>query len=432
MKEKVMTSALSYTQKIKRGFIQLRNTNVDVGRLTEQSVKVIDILDYISEKTNFTLQIDSQVRAEANGRVKNGSIPQRGRYSLEQLLDMVLPAKGLDYYLDGTSLHIIRLHADKSPKLELYDVSDLTAMGIEHHFEFFAMGDIWQDLQVNSRDQVFGLNFEEIVTNNHDLYYTETGIARLIKENVFRDSWQDFPRTMITSSSGKLFISHFPYVHQAISDFLQRLRDLAQKQIKLDTTFIICKSSFFKQMELEFSTIYNDEGGVRTMALWTALSREQEEKLFNGVQKAKDAFSISQRSLELHHLESRYVARVTQTHFLSGYDALSQQDQVGRMYEGVVSKVRPQLNPEQETITLDLDIDIAMINKPITSVPIADGEIVIPTQLTQHLSTQLAVPESQGVLLAGFANPYEEEGDRSFSSARKKDQLLFYFRVGVE
>ena len=305
-------------------------------------------------------------------------------------------------------------------------------MGIEHQFEFFAMGDIWQDLQVTSEHPVFGLNFEEIVANNQDLYYSETGIARLIKENVFKDSWQDFPRTMITSSSGKLFISHFPYVHQAIAQFLQRLRHLAQKRIHLATTFIICKSSFFKQMELEFQPIYNEESGGRTMVLWTSLTQEQEQKLFSTVHKSRDAFSMRQRSLCLHHLESRHIARVTQTHFLSGYDARCRQDQVSRMYEGVVSKIRPQLNPEQGTITLDLDIDIAMINKPITSVPIADSEIAIPTQLTQHLRTQLAIPEAQGVLLAGFANPYEEEGDRSFSPARKKDQLLFYFRIDVE
>ena len=104
MEEKVMSSALSYTQKIKRGFIKLRNTEVDVGRLTQPSVRVIDILDYISQQTNFALQIGPQIRAEVEAKVNNGSIPQQGRYSLEGLLNMLLPAKGLDYYLDGTAL----------------------------------------------------------------------------------------------------------------------------------------------------------------------------------------------------------------------------------------------------------------------------------------------------------------------------------------
>jgi hypothetical protein len=381
--------------------------------------RIIEIINYISDRLSLPLHIAPDI-AEKIEHPIDRFIPETGTYSLEEILNRVLHSNQMDYHLAEGSLEIIGVYDERNPKLELYDVSDLIGIAADRQFDFSTEENFCEN--DDTQYQVFGLNFEEMLS--HDLYYTESSIARLIEENIYQG--YNSPHAIITSSPGKLFISNTPSVHQEIQQFLDTLRQRAQMQLVLETTLIVCKNSVFKQLPIEFSTIYNEKGNSRTIAFLSPLSPEQEQCLFSLMKESKDAFCIPQKPLYLHHLESRYILHASRTHFLAGYDSASGQNRIGRMYEGVIARVMPYLSKDKAT--LDLEVSVAMVSKPVASIPVPEGEVAIPSQLTQHLDTQLSLSDSTGVLLAGFANPYEDEGKKSFLPQRKKDQLMFYFK----
>lgn len=325
------------------------------------------------------------------------------------------------------NLHLLREEAAKyNLHLEVYDVSDLITMAAEDRFEYCADEMDW--LQEDNH-QIFGINFQEILRNAPELYYTESSLARLISEKVLKNTSYDAPRALMSLSRGKLFICHVPPVHQEIRKFLDSLRQLAQIPIHIDLQYIICKNNFFRQVEMAFTPLYlqNDHGA--SLMLYSHLSLDQEQQLFAAIAKSKDAAVCFKKSFVARHMETRYVSHAYRTHFVAGYDYLKKTDRIGRMYEGTISKIRPQLHPEEQEISLELTLDVAVLTKPLQALPVAEGEIALPTQLTQHIQTQLTIPYKKSLLLAGCANPYEDEGEKSFAPSRKKEHLLLYWNV---
>lgn len=304
---------------------------------------------------------------------------------------------------------------------EEYEVSDLVIPAPEG-----------THVPVESQDdrqyKIFGINFADIL-DNHESYYTETILAQLIREKVLQNRMEDFALGLISTRPGKLYIPHHPQVHKEIRQFLDTLRTLARIQIALDIRFITCKNNFFKQVDLEFTPIY--ASGLSAILLYSQLSREEERELSTAIAESNDASICFQQPLTLHHMESRCISHACRTDFLAGRDR-EQNDIIGRMYEGVIARLRPQLQSGQREISLDLEIDVAMLIKPLPTLPVAEGEIALPTQLTQHVKTSIPFSCDRVLLLAGFANPYENEGERSFAPARKKEHLLIYCKVELK
>ena len=426
-------STMLQTRKLTNHLAKLRNVFIDIKNIAKDiGGSGLQVLEYLSNQMQVKLVIEDEVRQNTRGSLDQGiPLPSQGSLSLEDIFHLVLTSNGLSYRLDNRVLHIFLREetAKNNLQVEIYDVSDLITTAAEEQFDYVSEEN---NLAEDDEYQVFGLNFKEIVDNAPELYYTESILAQLISEKVLKNRWQNFPMALVSSSYGKLFLSHLPAVHQEIHQFLDNLRQLSQLKLQLTAQFVVCKTNFFKQVELEFLPIYTNGDKGTSMLLCAQLNQEQEDKLFAAVRTSKDAAVCFHKSLNMHHLETRHISHAYRTRFVSGYNEELRCDRLGRMYEGAIVKLRPQVFTEAQELALDLDIDIATIVKPLPTLPIAMGEIAFPSQLTQHNQATIRFPYTHGLLLAGLANPYEEEGEKSFAASRKKEHLMLYWKGQVK
>lgn len=82
-------------------------------------------------------------------------------------------------------------------QVEEYEVSDLVTMASENQFGYFA------EETREEKCRVFGVNFEDIIDNTSEPYYTESILAHLIQEKALKDRWQDFTPALVSSRPGK-------------------------------------------------------------------------------------------------------------------------------------------------------------------------------------------------------------------------------------
>lgn len=423
-----MNTSLKHTQKFETAPARLRNLSLEIREIKQKiGSNIDDLLDYICRYLGVILEVRPEVRTILQYPLHK-FLPAHGKFSLEKILNFVLANNNLDYHLNHHLLRIFPGAARNELKVTSYDVRDLVAMGIESQIEYLGEE---MFLGGDESHKIFGINFAEFMNNAPDMYYTESTLAQLISEKVLKKYRPDLPMGLISCTPGTLSVSHLPRVHRQIQIFLDTLRQLAATPITLDIQFITCKNNFFKQVELEFSPLYLEEERSNSMMLYSELNPQQRSQLFQAIDTSKDAAVCFRKISQLRHLESRYINNAHRTHFLAGYDKHSQQDIIGCMYEGCSVKIRPEIIARQQTINLDLDIEIATIVKPLPALPVRAGEIALPTQLAQHINAQISFAQQNSFLLAGLANPYEDEGEKSFSPARKKEHLMVCCRANV-
>lgn len=427
-----MTTALSQTRRMTNVLGKLRHIFVEIDNIKNEIGNTgLHFLQYLSNQMKVKLVIEEDALQKTQGSLEQClPLPSAGTVSLEEIFDLVISSNGLVYHLDNRALRVfVREELVKSNlQARLYDVSDLITSAAEEQFSYWG-----EEPALVQEDPypVFGLNFAEMLENAPQLYYTESILAQLITEKVLKDRWQNFPLALVSPSPGKLFISHLPHVHDEIEHFLDTLRQLARIPLRLDTRFITCKTNFFKQVKLEFTPLLTNNEHGSSMLLYALLSPEQETELFTAIAGCKDAHVCFSKTLDMHPMETRYVSQANRTLFLAGYDEARKEDRLARMYEGAIVKARPQVHLEDASATLDLEIDVATLVKPLPTLPVADGEIALPSQLTQRSQVSIRFPHKQSLLLAGFANPYEDEGEKSFVASRKKEHLMFYWKMNV-
>ncbi len=324
-------------------------------------------------------------------------------------------------------MNAIARHSIEQLSLVTYAVDDLVTLAAEDNFDSPS-----NSLSIAPNNhKVFGVNFEEIGSDLPSSYYNESILAELIKEEVLKKKNYHSAKT-ITSVPGKIFISHYPHVHQEIECFLNQLRELAEIPVRMEGNFIGFKNNFFKQSNLTFHPLHLQNDNSNTVLPYAILDEEKSQEILSNIEGTKDAELIHQDSLYLRQGQSRHFYKQNHTDFLAGEGKSGEGKSgefIGRMYEGVVVHVKPQINRKSQDITFCLDVCVVTISKPIPAFPTMGGEIAIPNQLVQKVEAKIRVPWGKNLLLAGFANPYEDKGNKSFSPAKKKENFMLLLRA---
>ena len=167
-----------------------------------------------------------------------------------------------------------------------------------------------------------------------------------------------------------------------------------------------------------------------SVCLFTLIDNEHLPKFLQSVHNSKSSHLLHKDEIELHQLELKNIVNVTKTDFLAGVG--KEGDVIGRMFEGTSIKIQPEILEHKCQVDYHLKIKVASINKPIPTFPIPGGEIAVPNQKLQKIETKISVPYKKTVLIAGFHNPYDTQNDKSFSTSRKKENLMIYINAKVE
>ena len=374
-------------------------------------------MDYIVSKLGIVLELDNYAKQYLQQDLKHLSSLSFETISIEEFLYLALSPQQVKWNINNGVLHI-RAAQQKCDKLYLqtYDISDL----------FFSNSLLDRYETIDKPYKIFGENFEQ--EEIKDNYYTPGEVVAIIKEKVLQK--YEYNSAMITTMKDKLFIRHYSHVHNHIESFLENLRISLRHRLQIKYGFIAFRSNFFKESNLDFTPIHTTQEKSNNLCLYATVNNKELPSFLQSVRESKSSQIIHKEDLELHQLESRNITNVTKTDFLAG--SSQDRDIVGRMYEGVSLKIQPEIREQKCKIDYNFAIKVASIAKPIPTFPVANGEIAVPNQKLQTIETKISVPYNETVFIAGFHNPYDLQNDKSFSTQRKKENLMIYIHANVE
>ncbi|WP_372364647.1 hypothetical protein [Candidatus Uabimicrobium sp. HlEnr_7] len=373
-------------------------------------------VDYIVDKLGITVELDINAKEYLQQDLNHFLTLGFETISIEEFLYLTLSPQQVKWKIASDCLQIHSVQSSDKIYLKTYDISDLAFNNtLTEKYE-----------TIDKPYKIFGENFEQPMVK--DNYYTPGEIVDFIKEKVLQK--YEYNSTMITTMKEKLFIRHYTHVHNHIQSFLESLRISLRHRLQIKYGFIAFKSNFFKESNLDFTPVHTIQGKSNNLCLYATVDNSKFSSFLQNVQQSKSSELILKENLELHQLESRDIVHVTKTDFLAGTS--KEGDIIGRMFEGVSLKIQPEICEQKCKIDYNLSIKVASITKPIPTFPVAGGEIAVPNQKLQEVDTKVCIPYSKTVFIAGFHNPYDTQNDKSFSTYRKKDNLMIYVNAKVE